>query len=249
MIRTIFAVLFAVVYLICGIPVLGIEWIIGKFNKEKMDVSSLRMVQWALGTIGKICGVKLTVIGKENIPKDQAVLYVCNHRSYFDIILGYSIMPGLTGYISKDDLEKVPLLNIWMRRLYCLFLNRTDMKQGLKTILKAIEYIKQGVSICIFPEGTRNRGEEGSLLENALSDSELFQGMEARLITVGLRAGSADEVMNRLAQRYRDSSLTVTGNLISIVEPTIVIIFSVLIGLVLLSVMMPLLGILSDIAI
>ena len=55
--------------------------------------------------------------------------------------------------------------------------------------------------------------------------------------------------MNRLAQRYRDSSLTVTGNLISIVEPTIVIIFSVLIGLVLLSVMMPLLGILSDIAI
>ena len=73
--------------------------------------------------------------------------------------------------------------------------------------------------------------EEGSLLENALSDSELFQGMEARLITVGLRAGSADEVMNRLAQRYRDSSLTVTGNLISIVEPTIVIIFSVLIGL------------------
>ena len=91
--------------------------------------------------------------------------------------------------------------------------------------------------------------EEGSLLENALSDSELFQGMDARLITVGLRAGSADEVMNRLAQRYRDSSLTVTGNLISIVEPTIVIIFSVLIGLVLLSVMMPLLGILSDIAI
>ena len=164
MIRTIFAVLFAVVYLICGIPVLGIEWIIGKFNKEKMDVSSLRMVQWALGTIGKICGVKLTVIGKENIPKDQAVLYVCNHRSYFDIILGYSIMPGLTGYISKDDLEKVPLLNIWMRRLYCLFLNRTDMKQGLKTILKAIEYIKQGVSICIFPEGTRNR-TDAPLLE------------------------------------------------------------------------------------
>ena len=129
-----------------------------------MDVSSLRMVQWALGTIGKICGVKLTVIGKENIPKDQAVLYVCNHRSYFDIILGYSIMPGLTGYISKDDLEKVPLLNIWMRRLYCLFLNRTDMKQGLKTILKAIEYIKQGVSICIFPEGTRNR-TDAPLLE------------------------------------------------------------------------------------
>lgn len=197
MIRTIFAVLFAVVYLICGIPVLGIEWIIGKFNKEKMDVSSLRMVQWALGTIGKICGVKLTVIGKENIPKDQAVLYVCNHRSYFDIILGYSIMPGLTGYISKDDLEKVPLLNIWMRRLYCLFLNRTDMKQGLKTILKAIEYIKQGVSICIFPEGTRNRGEEGSLLEFKEGSFKIAEKTGCPVIPMAI-SHTADVILNHM---------------------------------------------------
>lgn len=197
MIRTIFAVLFAVVYLICGIPVLGIEWIIGKFNKEKMDVSSLRMVQWALGTIGKICGVKLTVIGKENIPKDQAVLYVCNHRSYFDIILGYSIMPGLTGYISKDDLEKVPLLNIWMRRLYCLFLNRTDMKQGLKTILKAIEYIKQGVSICIFPEGTRNRGEEGSLLEFKEGSFKIAEKTGCPVIPIAI-SHTADVLLNHM---------------------------------------------------
>ena len=197
MIRTIFAVLFAVVYLICGIPVLGIEWIIGQFNKEKMDVSSLRMVQWALGTIGKICGVKLTVIGKENIPKDQAVLYVCNHRSYFDIILGYSIMPGLTGYISKDDLEKVPLLNIWMRRLYCLFLNRTDMKQGLKTILKAIEYIKQGVSICIFPEGTRNRGEEGSLLEFKEGSFKIAENTGCPVIPMAI-SHTADVILNHM---------------------------------------------------
>ena len=197
MIRTIFAVLFAVVYLICGIPVLGIEWLIGKFNKEKMDVSSLRMVQWALGTIGKICGVKLTVIGKENIPKDQAVLYVCNHRSYFDIILGYSIMPGLTGYISKDDLEKVPLLNIWMRRLYCLFLNRTDMKQGLKTILKAIEYIKQGVSICIFPEGTRNRGEEGSLLEFKEGSFKIAEKTGCPVIPIAI-SHTADVILNHM---------------------------------------------------
>lgn len=197
MIRTIFAVLFAVVYLICGIPVLGIEWIIGKFNKEKMDVSSLRMVQWALGTIGKICGVKLTVIGKENIPKDQAVLYVCNHRSYFDIILGYSIMPGLTGYISKDDLEKVPLLNIWMRRLYCLFLNRTDMKQGLKTILKAIEYIKQGVSICIFPEGTRNRGEEGSLLEFKEGSFKIAEKTGCPVVPIAI-SHTADVILNHM---------------------------------------------------
>ena len=91
--------------------------------------------------------------------------------------------------------------------------------------------------------------EEGVLFEDALSESGLFEGMNARLIIVGLRAGEADEVMNRLAKRYREASLTVTGNIISIVEPTIVIVFSLLVGLVLLSVMMPLLGILSEIVV
>lgn len=91
--------------------------------------------------------------------------------------------------------------------------------------------------------------EDGTLFEDALSESGLFEGMNARLITVGLHAGAADEVMNRLAERYREASLTVTGNIVSVVEPTIVIVFSLLVGLVLLSVMMPLLGILSEIVV
>ena len=49
-----------------------------------------------------------------------------------------------------------------MRRLYCLFLDRKDLKQGLKTILTAIDQVKSGISICIFPEGTRNRDREDS---------------------------------------------------------------------------------------
>lgn len=160
MIRFILAVGFAVLYLILGIPVLGIEYLIGKKNPRKRDISSLRLVQWAFRVIDRICGVKLTIIGHENVPKDEAVLYVANHNSYFDIIISYSLCPDLTGYIAKDTIEKVPLLNIWMRRLYCLFMKRDDMKQSLKVILQGIEYIKKGISICIFPEGTRGDSEE-----------------------------------------------------------------------------------------
>ena len=47
-----------------------------------------------------------------------------------------------------------------MKRLHCLFLDRNDLKQGLKTILTAIEKVKSGISICIFPEGTRNKNED-----------------------------------------------------------------------------------------
>ena len=61
---------------------------------------------------------------------------------------------------SQKELEKVPLLSSWMKYLHCLFLDRTDIKQGLKTILTAIEKVKSGISICIFPEGTRNKNEK-----------------------------------------------------------------------------------------
>lgn len=160
MIRIILILLFVFLYLILGIPVLIVEWVIGKFNKQAKDLSSLRIVQWAFRVILFLSGAKITVIGEENVPTDQAVLYICNHRSYFDIVITYSRCKRLTGYIAKDNMLKVPLLNIWMKRLYCLFLNRTDMKEGLKTILTGIDQLKNGISMCIFPEGTRNRSAD-----------------------------------------------------------------------------------------
>ena len=146
-------------FLILSIPILIAEWIIGKFSPMTKDISSLRIVQAVFKFMLWIAGVKLTVIGEENVPKDTPVLYIGNHRSYFDILLTYSRCPIRTGYVSKKEMEKWPLLSIWMKYLHCLFLDRKDIKQGLRTILTAIEKVKSGISICIFPEGTRNKAE------------------------------------------------------------------------------------------
>ena len=158
MIRLIFVALFVVLFLIIGIPVLGIEWLIGKISKKTMDYSSLRLVQWAFKMIIKLAGIELTVIGEENI-SEGPVLYIGNHRSFFDILLTYVLCPDVTGYVAKKEMESIPLLSIWMRYLHCLFLDRKNIKEGMKTILLAIEEMKKGISICIFPEGTRNRNE------------------------------------------------------------------------------------------
>lgn len=163
MIRFICIVVFLVTYLILSIPVFFVEWLVGKVSREKKDYSCLRMVQWAFKAILKITGVQVTVIGEENVP-DEPVLFIGNHRSFFDILLTYSRCRRLTGYVSKKEMAKIPLLSTWMINLYCLFLDRKNVKEGLKTILQAIEYIKQGISICIFPEGTRNKGAELSML-------------------------------------------------------------------------------------
>lgn len=152
-------VLFLVTYLVLGIPVLLVLNLLGKSEKwkYKSDLAALRMVQWAFKVMLFIAGTKTIVIGEENVPKDQPVLYIPNHRSYFDILLLYSRVPGLTGFVSKDSMEKAVLLRDWMKKLYCLFLNRENPREGLKTILQGIEQIKNGVSMCIFPEGTRNK--------------------------------------------------------------------------------------------
>lgn len=163
MIRFICVAIFLVVFLILSIPVFFVEWLIGKKNRETRDFSSLRIVQWGFRCILRIAGVETTVIGLENVP-DEPVLFIGNHRSYFDILLTYSRCKRLTGYIAKKEMLRYPLLRDWMKRLYCLFLDRSTPKEGLKTILTAIDYIKQGISICIFPEGTRNTGEELSML-------------------------------------------------------------------------------------
>lgn len=158
--RTIITVLYVFLFLILGLPVLGIEWIISKFNKAHADMVQLRIVQWGLKCVAFISGVKLTVIGEDNVPMDEPVLYIGNHRSFFDVVVTYARCPGLTGYIAKDGVNKVPIFRIWMKRLHCIFLKRDDMKEGLKVILKAIEYVKSGISICIFPEGTRNKDKD-----------------------------------------------------------------------------------------
>ena len=160
MIRLIFVALFLVIFLILSIPVFLIEWLIGKVNPHARDISSLRIVQGAFYVIAFLSGCHVTVKGMENVPKDEAVLYIGNHRSYFDVVLTYARCPGLTSYMAKKEVARVPLLSTWMRFLHCLFLDRKDIKQGLKTILAAIDKVKNGISICIFPEGTRNKTKD-----------------------------------------------------------------------------------------
>ena len=185
--RTILIVLFLLLFFIASIPILLIEWIIGKINKRAADISQLRIVQWGFRVVLFLSGTKVDVRGEENVPKDEAVLYVGNHRGFYDTVISYSRCPGLTGYISKNNVAKVPGLSHWMRRLYCLFIDRDDIKQGLKIILQAIEQVKSGISICIFPEGTRNKNENpAELLPFKEGSFKIAQKTNCKIIPMAL---------------------------------------------------------------
>lgn len=163
MLRLILIAVFLVLYLLVSIPIIGIEMLIGLFNKDIKKRSSLAIVSWGFKVIIFLAGIKTTVIGEENVPKDEPVFYIANHRSFFDVVVSYARVPRPTGYIAKKEILKVPVLSWWMRILDCLFMDRKDVRQSAQVIFDAIDKIKAGTSICIYPEGTRNTTEEDML--------------------------------------------------------------------------------------
>ena len=160
MIRTIIIFIFLVIFLIVSLPMQLVLFIMHKFNDDKARKASLAIVSWAFNVILFLGGIKRIVIGEDNVPKDEAVLYVSNHRSIFDIVVTYPRVPRRTGYIAKQESMKLPVISFWMVYLDCLFLDRSDIRKGLEMVLTAIDKVKNGISIFIYPEGTRNKTDK-----------------------------------------------------------------------------------------
>ena len=158
--RTILVGISILLFFIFSVILAPVEWIVGKISPRARDMSRLRILQGYLRIIQFLSGVKTIVIGREHIPADQPVLYIMNHRGVFDIVLTYIQCPSLTAYIAKKEFEKVPLLSWWIRWLHGYFLDRNNLRDGLKVILSAIDAVKGGTSIAVFPEGTRGRGPD-----------------------------------------------------------------------------------------
>lgn len=88
--------------------------------------------------------------------------------------------------------------------------------------------------------------KNGQELSEAFTEAEIFSGLYARMASIGDRTGALDEVMQEIADRYQEEiDLKFTG-IIAALEPTLVIILSLIVGLILLSVMLPLMGIMSS---
>ena len=160
MIRLFITFVYVALFLILTTPLMLVCLIMSKFNPEGADKLANSVVMWGFRCVWFFCGIKVEVRGAEKVPQDKALLYVGNHRSIFDIVVAYPLCKCPTAVIAKKSTKMIPLLSIWMMLLKCQFLDRKNTRKGLETILKAIELAKEGVSILIFPEGTRNRDYE-----------------------------------------------------------------------------------------
>lgn len=127
-------------------------------NEERDKLVYKNTTSWAR-TLLKIAGVKVTVHGVENIPKDTNVLYIGNHQGNFDIPIYMSEIPGLKGFVSKIEVKKIPGVRTWMEYMYCVFMDRSSLRKSSEAIIEGIKILKKGHSLVIFPEGTRSKGD------------------------------------------------------------------------------------------
>ena len=208
MIRTILAFIFLFFFLLFSIPYIGVEYLLGKKDPRASAIRQLRVVQWAFRCEAAISGAEIELKGLENIPADQPVLFVGNHLSIFDIVISYGHLPYLTGYISKDSVKKIPVLSIYMERIKCLFLKRDDLRAGMQVILKAIEYVKDGVSIFIFPEGTRNRSGDMTALA-PFHDGSFKIAQKTGCPIVPVAFVNTDEIFERHLPRLKKTKVIV----------------------------------------
>lgn len=88
---------------------------------------------------------------------------------------------------------------------------------------------------------------QGSFFEDAVVEAKLFEGMQNRMIRIGQRTGALDQVMEEIARQCEEEVTEGIWDKVSMIEPTIVIVLAVLVGVILLSVMLPLMSIMSEI--
>ena len=196
MIRLLLIGIFLVLFLLLSLPLL--IYLIHKEKKESGAAlkKSTAIVRWAFRVILFLAGTDIEARGEKELPTDEAVLYVGNHRSYFDIVSTYTLLRQPAGFIAKKEMERIPILSAWMYRIGCLMLDRSDAKEGLKTILTAIERIKGGTSMFIYPEGTRNENGDPLLLMDFHEGSmKIAQKAGCRIVPVAIYG--TDDIFER----------------------------------------------------
>ena len=109
-----------------------------------------------------LAGVKLTVSGLDRVPAEGPVIYMGNHQGNFDILALTLAIPRRFSWLAKEELFRVPFFGEAMRRAGYIPLDRSDGRQALKSIDEAARRIREGVSVVVFPEGTRTY--DGTLL-------------------------------------------------------------------------------------
>lgn len=162
--------------------------------KEYKSFVDKHVKEWLIPLID-MADVNFVVKGKELVPENEPIIYTPNHASMFDIPAVFLNAPTMPMFIAKKELSMFPFLKQWMSVLDCVFVDRKKKNGSRSSLHDAIEMVKSGRSLVIFPEGTRSKNGEmaefkGGAMKIAMESGAkvvpvLIEGSRARLEETG----------------------------------------------------------------
>lgn len=110
---------------------------------------------WGRGSLF-LAGTRVRLRGEEHLPPGP-VIFMSNHQSGFDILTLLAVLPLDTCWIAKKELFDIPVFGAAMGRGGYIPLDRRDAHRALKSLEVAVQVVRSGKSLLIFPEGTRSK--------------------------------------------------------------------------------------------
>ena len=155
----------------------------------------------------KVRGEKLNIksfdVGREHIDKSQSYVFVANHQSMFDIYAIYGWLNVPFKWIMKKELEAIPFVGKACKSAGHIFIPRGQTKAAMSCIEEAKRKLTNGLSVVIFPEGSRTfTGEVGSFKRGAF---QIATDLQLPIIPVTIKG--AFEVMRRGTFRQRPGKI------------------------------------------
>lgn len=143
---------FIITFLIIFIPSMISYLIPGRASQAYfIAVARIWMSIWL-----PMVGCPIRVRGKENFQKGRTYVVACNHNSLMDVPLSSPFIPGPNKTIAKKSFTKIPLFG-WFYSKGAVLVDRKSDSSRKESYQKMKDVLAQGIHMCIYPEGTRNK--------------------------------------------------------------------------------------------
>lgn len=147
-----------------------------------------KMIQKSVSGILRT-GFRARVTGLENFPEDGPVIVASNHLAFLDSIIISALMPRRVAFLAKSEYVNTPgvrgkMMKLMFEAIDIIPVNRSDRKESMKALGKALEVLNEGRVFGIYPEGTRSR--DGYLYRGKIGMAWLAHMTGAPVVPIGL---------------------------------------------------------------
>ncbi len=134
--------------------------ILNGFSKGTTNMSWNEGVESMMRSIGDlgtyVAGITLSIKGEEHLWSHRPAVFILNHQSNADMLIAIKLIRKEARGVAKMELKKMPVVGQILEASGTIFLDRTDKEKAIEALKPAIDSLRSGISIVIFPEGTRS---------------------------------------------------------------------------------------------